>query len=86
MIRKTEEADREEVLAVYHDAKEYFRSHGIPQWQKGTPDGNTLHNDMQRGYSYVLEKDGKIVGTACRRIRIISASRKEDGSMRNRMW
>lgn len=65
MIRKTEEADRENVLAVYNDAKEYFRTHGIPQWQKGTPDENTLHNDMQRGYSYVLEKDGKIVGTAC---------------------
>ena len=65
MIRKTEDADRDAVLAVYDDAKQYFKTHGIPQWQKGTPDLNTLQNDMNRGYSYVLEKDGRIIGTAC---------------------
>lgn len=64
-IRKTEEKDTAAVLEVYEDAKQYFSRNGIPQWQKGTPNAETLQEDMQRGYSYVLEEDGEVIGTAC---------------------
>lgn len=64
-IRKTEEKDIPAVLAVYDDARNYFYQNGIPQWQKGTPNEETLRADMQRGYSYVLEDDGEVIGTAC---------------------
>lgn len=64
-IRKTEEKDTAAVLAVYEDARQYFFHNGIPQWQNGTPNLETLHEDMRRGYSYVLEEDGKVIGTAC---------------------
>ncbi len=64
-IRRTEEQDMTAVLAVYEDAKQYFAENGIPQWQKGTPNAETLQADMQRGYSYVLEDAGEVIGTAC---------------------
>ena len=64
-IRKTEEKDTAAVLAVYEDARQYFFHNGIPQWQNGTPNLETLQEDMRRGYSYVLEENGRIIGTAC---------------------
>lgn len=54
-----------DVLAIYDEAREYFRSRGIPQWQNGTPNREMLANDMARGYSYVLEEAGKVIATAC---------------------
>ena len=61
-IRKTEEKDTAAVLTVYEDARQYFFHNGIPQWQNGTPNLETLQEDMRRGYSYVLEENGRIIG------------------------
>ena len=64
-VRKTEERDIEAVLAIYADASAWFREQGIPQWQNGYPNRESLRVDMEKGASYVLEHDGKVIGTAC---------------------
>ena len=64
-IRKTEKEDISYVMAVIDEAKEYFRHNGIPQWQNGYPNSETIRSDIENGNSYVLLKDQTIAGTAC---------------------
>ena len=65
MIRKTEIKDIPAVIAIFDEAKAYFKAQGIPQWQHGTPNEEMLRNDIAKGYSYVLDEDGTVIGTAC---------------------
>lgn len=63
-IRKTREADKSEILKIYDQAKAYFKSRGIDQWQNGYPDEECLTADMEDGISYVVEENGAVIATA----------------------
>lgn len=63
-LRKTRETDRTEVLKIYDQAKAYFKSQGIDQWQDGYPDEECLTADMEDGISYVVEENGAVIATA----------------------
>lgn len=63
MIRKTRVEDIPSVMNIIHEAQQYFKENGIPQWQNGYPDENQILNDIQEDGSYVLEEDNKIIGT-----------------------
>ncbi len=64
-IRNTEERDIPAVLDLYEAAKKSLRERGIPQWQDGYPNEESLRKDMADGVSYVMEEDGEVIGTAC---------------------
>lgn len=65
-IRKTTEADLDEVMEIYHKARQFMRRHNNPtQWLGGKPDIATVRQDIAKGDSYVCIKDEKIAGVLC---------------------
>lgn len=62
-FRRTEERDLDAVIEIVDAAKEYLRLQGIPQWQDGYPNRESFYKDIEREISYVLEENGKILGT-----------------------
>ena len=62
MIRKTVRNDIDDIVRIIDQAKAYLKGQGIDQWQDGYPNKEVLLEDIQQGYSYVLE-DGHIIGT-----------------------
>ncbi|NLX61999.1 MAG: GNAT family N-acetyltransferase [Tissierellia bacterium] len=62
-FRKAMEVDIDSIMNIIKQAQEYFKEQGIDQWQNNYPNVETIKNDIEKGYGYVLLKDGKIVGT-----------------------
>lgn len=62
-LRKTNEKDIKKVLEIYEDGKVSLKRDGVNQWQTEGPSFESLKKDMENGVSYVLEEDGKILGT-----------------------
>lgn len=63
IFRKTTYADIPAVFTIIRQAQYYLKSKQIDQWQNGYPNEASLAADIEHGYSYVMEKDGIIVGT-----------------------
>ena len=63
-IRKTEEGDIPQVLAIYEEARAFMAEAGNPgQWTDGYPGEEDLRLDMERGGSYVCLENGVIAAT-----------------------
>ncbi len=62
IFRKTQVDDLQEVMQIIDDSKIYFKKNDIPQWQEGKPNQDTLINDIEQGYAYLVEEDGEILG------------------------
>jgi GNAT superfamily N-acetyltransferase len=63
-FRKSEKADISYIMDIIKHATSYFKEKGIPQWQNGYPNIETISRDVENSNSYVLVKEGKIAGTA----------------------
>lgn len=63
-LRRSREEDIPAILRLYHQAQDYFKQEGIDQWQDGYPEEFVVRDDVIKGYSHVLETEGRIVGTA----------------------
>ncbi|MCM8710326.1 GNAT family N-acetyltransferase [Clostridium sp. SYSU_GA19001] len=63
-FRKTVEEDIISIMKIINAAQTYFKEQGIDQWQNGYPNYNSIENDINNGYSYVLDENDKIIGTA----------------------
>jgi len=63
MFRKAKEADLDAIMDIVEAAKAYFQAQGIPQWQDGYPNKENFISDRKKGCSYVLEENGKVIGT-----------------------
>lgn len=63
LFRKAKETDLDSIMKMVDMAKEYFRVQKIPQWQDGYPNRESFIWDREKGCSYVLEENGKVVGT-----------------------
>lgn len=57
-------SDLEKIMEIIRDAKQSLKSANIDQWQTGYPDETTISKDIEKGQSFVLVKDSKIVATA----------------------
>ncbi len=68
MIRRTEEKDVPAVMEVIEDARANLKARGIPQWQNGYPNADSIRQDIKDGASWLMEENGKIVGTCCIRL------------------
>ena len=62
-FRKTEKEDIPGIMRIICQAQEYMKEQGIDQWQDGYPNEAVFEEDIVRGYSYVMEEGGKIIGT-----------------------
>lgn len=63
-IRLATPDDIEGMVKLYQMARAYLKSQNVDQWQGATPNEVTALNDINHGYSYVLEHEGQIIGTA----------------------
>ncbi len=64
VIRRTEEKDLPEVLAIYEHARSFMRENGNPrQWGDRWPPEELIRKDISLGKSYVCEKKGEILAT-----------------------
>lgn len=63
IFRKTRVEDIPEIMVMIDQAKAYMKENGINQWQNGYPNAQSIQNDIDHDYSYVMEADGKVVGT-----------------------
>ena len=62
-IRKSNENDASSIMELVHQAQDYFRRSNIDQWQDGYRKIENILEDIQKGCSYVLEDQQKIIGT-----------------------
>jgi len=50
-------------MAIIEQGKAYLESDGVDQWQNGYPNETVIEEDIVNGYGYVLETEGKVIGT-----------------------
>ena len=62
-LRKTATEDINQVMEVIEQGIAYLKSSGVDQWQNNYPNEEIIKEDIVNGYGYVLEDEGKIVGT-----------------------
>ncbi|GFN34932.1 GNAT family N-acetyltransferase [Tepidimicrobium xylanilyticum] len=62
-FRKAIESDIDNIMNIIKQAQDYFKEQGIDQWQNNYPNPEVIREDIDRGYGYVLLKEGEIVGT-----------------------
>ncbi len=62
-FRKAVESDIDRIMEIIRQAQAYLKEQGINQWQNNYPNTETIKNDIDKGYGYVLLKEGEIVGT-----------------------
>ena len=61
-LSKTEDIPR--MQEIFEIAKKYMKDSGNPnQWAEPGYPGRLLENDIKNGHSFVIEEDGKIIGT-----------------------
>ena len=62
-LRKTTLEDIAQAIQIIEQGKAYLKSTGVDQWQNGYPNAEVIKEDIANGYGYVLECEGKVVGT-----------------------
>lgn len=58
-------ADVPRLVEIAEAARAYLREQGVDQWQNGYPNAESFCRDIGNGVSYVLEREGVVVGTLC---------------------
>lgn len=64
-FRKSEKKDVEIIMEIINEAKDYFKSNGIDQWQNGYPNEEVILNDIKNDESYVLCDENEKVIASC---------------------
>lgn len=62
-FRKAVKSDIDNIIHIIKQAQDYFRKHGIDQWQNNYPNYNVIKRDIENNNSYVLLKDNIVIGT-----------------------
>lgn len=62
-IRKPDMSELNTILRIYAYAREQMKKNGNPtQWGNDKPDPETIVQDIENGYNYIIEDAGKICG------------------------
>lgn len=64
MILKAKLEDKEEVLAIYNDARAFIKTYNSPQWQDGFPNEESFLSDLESLSLYVNKIGNTIVSVA----------------------
>lgn len=62
-IRKTTFGDVDAIVPILEEARRTIAALGINQWQDGYPNRAVIEEDVRLDRSYVLVKDGQVIGT-----------------------
>ena len=62
-FRKSMKTDLLHIMKMIQQAQAYFKEQNIDQWQNNYPNEEVILSDIEKGNSYVMMKDGHIVGT-----------------------
>ena len=63
MIRKSTIEDIDRLLSLFDEARATIATLGIDQWQNGYPTREVIEADIQKGESYLYERDGQLLAT-----------------------
>ncbi|MDQ0475801.1 GNAT superfamily N-acetyltransferase [Chryseobacterium sp. MDT2-18] len=63
-FRKAVSDDKETIWKILQQAIERRKNDGSTQWQDGYPNPETIENDIQKNYGFVLTSDHDILGYA----------------------
>lgn len=63
IFRKSTEKDVKDIINIINEAKEFLKNNKVNQWQEGYPNEEVILDDIEKGYSYVLENKGVLLGT-----------------------
>lgn len=63
-LRKSLPEDVPAIMEIIGQAQEYFRCHGIDQWQNGYPNADSILNDINLNHSHVLMDGHEVIATA----------------------
>lgn len=61
-VRLASSDDIERIYAIIRQAQHKRKEEGSDQWQDGYPNVQTITDDVEKGYGYVLEVDDQIIG------------------------
>ncbi len=61
-LETTTEADRDEIISLFHRAVEHLNAAGIPQWDELYPDASDIEEDISKRQLYVTRENGRIAG------------------------
>lgn len=64
ILRKANFSEAPVVWTILQEAIEQRKQDGSDQWQNGYPNEHTVHDDLNKGYAYVLTNDEVIVAYA----------------------
>lgn len=62
-FRKAEEKDIPKIWEILQSAIERRKQDGSLQWQDGYPNPETVRQDVEKGYNYVLTLDEEVIAT-----------------------
>ncbi len=65
IIRKAEKSDLCRIMEIVGEARSYFASNHIPQWQGEYPSLSDFESDIEGDRLYVAEEDEKVMGVYC---------------------
>ena len=60
--RRAEQKDLEAILEIVADAKRYLALCGVDQWQEDYPTAEIFRQDIEEGFCWVADCDGRTVG------------------------
>lgn len=61
ILRKANISEVPVIWQILQQAIEQRRRDGSKQWQDGYPNEQTIKNDIEKGYAYVLEEEGTVI-------------------------
>lgn len=64
LLRKAQTVEIPVIWNILQDAIEQRKQEGSAQWQNGYPNELTVHEDMEKGYAYVLTGAGQVLAYA----------------------
>lgn len=62
-FRKATKMDIENIMLIVKHGQTYLKEQGVPQWQNNYPNSETIKNDIDKGYGYVIEDNSQLIGT-----------------------
>ena len=62
-FRRSNKNDINKIMEMIEEAKEYFKSNNIDQWQDGYPNYQVILDDINKGYSFVFIENDNIVAS-----------------------
>lgn len=63
-IRRAKITDVDKIGEILHDAVQFLKKSGSPQWQSGYPNCQTVREDIKNNVAWVLTVDNQVAGYA----------------------